>query len=313
MATNTQSAVMMFGKHVAKQMEERIAAAVPDFVARHQVVPTLAIVQVGRNPASERYIRKKIESCGRLGMHADLHQFDESITADDLKREVELLSRRTEIHGLLVQLPLPRAIEEPAAGGTSKFDIFDAIAAEKDVDGIGRESIPELYRAEQHRMRFLPGTALAVRRMIAYYKIETEGRRAVVVGRNDITAKPILHMLGGRMCNAAAIWCHRYVPPKDQQELIRSADILVTSVGSPHFQITREMLKPGVDIFDIATRIGADGKIRGDVDAEAGAQLAAHFTPVPGGVGPVTVAALAENLFRAARFAVGAGEMGYSF
>ena len=96
MASKTQSAVMMYGRPVAQQMEERVAAAVPDFVKRYKVVPTLAIVQVGRNPASERYIRKKIESCARLGMHADLHQFEESISADDLKREVDQLSRRPE-------------------------------------------------------------------------------------------------------------------------------------------------------------------------------------------------------------------------
>jgi methylenetetrahydrofolate dehydrogenase (NADP+)/methenyltetrahydrofolate cyclohydrolase len=161
-------------------------------------------------------------------------------------------------------------------------------------------------------MKLLAGTALAVRRMIAYYKIETEGKQAVVVGRNDITAKPILHMLGGRMCNAAAIWCHRHVAKADQERLIRDADILVTAVGSANYTITKNMVKPGVVIFDVATRIDAAGKMHGDVEKDV-ASVASHMTPVPGGVGPVTVAALTENLLRAARLSVGDLTGGYTF
>jgi 5,10-methylene-tetrahydrofolate dehydrogenase/methenyl tetrahydrofolate cyclohydrolase len=198
-------------------------------------------------------------------------------------------------------------------GDAGKFEIFDAIAAEKDVDGISRHSIPELYRAQQDRLHFLPCTPLAVRRMIAFYGIPTEGRQAVVVGRNDITAKPILHMLGGRMCNAGAIWCHRYVPKADQDRLIRTADIVVSAVGSAHYRITGDMLKPGAVVFDIATRIDEAGKVRGDVDFDTTLQVASHITPVPGGVGPVTVAALTENLLRAAQFVCGVRQPGYAF
>ena len=142
--------------------------------------------------------------------------------------------------------------------------------------------------------------------------METEGKRAVIIGRNDITAKPILHMLGGRMCNAAAIWSHKYVPEEVQNALLREADILVSSVGSSHFQITRDMVKPGAVIFDIATRVEGK-KLKGDVDFEAVSPIASRITPVPGGVGPVTVAALTENLFRAARFASGIVTEGYTF
>jgi methylenetetrahydrofolate dehydrogenase (NADP+) / methenyltetrahydrofolate cyclohydrolase len=211
-----------------------------------------------------------------------------------------------------VQLPLPSEVEEPENGGTNKFDIFDAISPDKDVDGVGHESIATLYRAQQDRMKFLACTALAVRRMMSYYGVQTEGKQAVTIGRNDITAKPIMHMLGGRMCNAAAIWCHRYVSPEDQQRLMRESDIIVTSVGSEHFRITRDMVKPGVVIFDIATRVTPEGKLAGDVDRTV-AEVASCMTPVPGGVGPVTVAALTENLFRAAQLCVGAAEPGYTF
>jgi len=286
---------------------------VPAFIERHKLVPTLAIVLVGDNPASERYVRRKAEACARLHMRADLMRFAPTISAKDLKEEVSRLSQSPDVHGLLVQLPLPPAIEEHDSIATNKFDIFDAIAAEKDVDGVGRDAVASLYRAQQDRMLFMPGTALAVRRMMAHYGVETEGKLAVVVGRNDITSKPILHMLGGRMCNATAIWCHRYTRPEDQSRLIRAADILVTAVGNAEYRIVADMVKPGVTVFDVATRVDAAGKMHGDVDFEGLRRLASFITPVPKGVGPVTVAALCENLFRAAKIAAGVGEAGYTF
>ncbi|MGO9837549.1 MAG: bifunctional 5,10-methylenetetrahydrofolate dehydrogenase/5,10-methenyltetrahydrofolate cyclohydrolase [Polyangiaceae bacterium] len=305
--------VLMLGKPVAEAIDARVRAAVPQLIETHKLVPTLAIVLVGSNPASERYVKRKIEACARLQMRAEVKAFSPDIGADDLVGEVTRLSRSPDVHGILVQLPLPRHIEEHAAAATNKFDVFDAIAPEKDVDGVGTVAVASLYRAQQERMLLMPGTALAVRRMIAHYGVETEGRQAVVVGRNDITSKPILHMLGGRMCNAAAIWCHRHVKPEDQKRLIREADILVTAVGAPEYRITADMVKPGVAIFDVATRIDAEGKMHGDVDFENVHHVASFITPVPRGVGPVTVAALCENLLRAARLAAGVGTLGYVF
>lgn len=310
--TQTQSAVVMYGKPVAAEIESRVQAGATEFVSQHKIVPALAIVQVGANAASERYIKKKIEACARLGMKAELRTFAADIAADALREEVDRLSRSSVFHGILVQLPLPRHIEEPSSGA-NKFDVFDAVAPEKDVDGTARGSIAELYRAQQSRLRFLPCTALAVRRMLSYYRVPTEGKQAVVVGRNDITAKPLVLVLGGRMCNAAAVWIHRYVPKQDQERLLREADIIVTSVGAAHFRITAGMLKPGVAVFDIATRVDEHGKMHGDVDFETARQVASCITPVPGGVGPVTVAALTENLLRAAQFSLGLDAFGYTF
>jgi 5,10-methylene-tetrahydrofolate dehydrogenase/methenyl tetrahydrofolate cyclohydrolase len=312
-APSGSSAVVMFGQPVADAIDARLAGAVPAFVERHGVVPTLAIVLVGNSAASERYVKKKIEACARLHMRAELKALPPEVSADDLKDEVSRLSRASGVHGVLVQLPLPPKIEEHDSAATNKFDIFDAIAPEKDVDGVGRDAVAALYRAQQERMLLMPGTALAVRRMMAFYGVDAEGKQAVVVGRNDITSKPILHMLGGRMCNAAAIWCHRLVKPEDQRRLIREADILVTAVGSPTYRISADMVKPGVAIFDVATRVDAAGKMHGDVDFDAVCAVASAVTPVPRGVGPVTVAALCENLFRAAQFALGEGTPGYKF
>jgi methylenetetrahydrofolate dehydrogenase (NADP+)/methenyltetrahydrofolate cyclohydrolase len=303
----------MLGRPVADAIEARLRAAVPGFVEHHRMVPTLAIVLVGADPASERYVRKKTESCARLGMRAELKRFAEGISADGLREEVSRLSGSPHLHGVLVQLPLPGPIEVHDTALTNKFDVFDAIAPEKDVDGIGRDAVAALYRAQPERMLMMPGTALAVRRMMAFYGVKTQGKLAVVVGRNDITAKPILHMLGGRMCNAGAIWCHRHVAPEDQRRLIGMADILVTAVGTGAYRITADMVKPGVAVFDVATRVDAEGKLHGDVDFDAVCQKAAFVTPVPRGVGPVTVAALCENLFRAAQFAAGVGKPGYVF
>jgi methylenetetrahydrofolate dehydrogenase (NADP+)/methenyltetrahydrofolate cyclohydrolase len=148
---------------------------------------------------------------------------------------------------------------------------------------------------------------------MAFYGVATEGKLAVVVGRNDITSKPIVQMLGGRLCNAAAIWCHRHVSADDQRRLIQQADIIVTAVGAPTYRITADMVKPGVAVFDVATRVDPQGKMHGDVEFEPVKELASFITPVPKGVGPVTVAALCENLLRAAQFQAGVGRPGYAF
>jgi len=302
----------MFGKPVADAIEAQVKKDVEELHRNHGLAPRLDVVLVGRSPASQRYVAKKIESCRRLGMHAQLHTFDDHITALELRAEVEKLNDDPAVHAILVQLPLPRHIEEPEHG-LNKFDVFDAISGQKDVDGIGRGTVPELYRAQVDSMLHLPATALAVRRMLAWYGVATEGKVAVVVGRNDITAKPIHHMLGGRMCNATAIWFHRHTRREDHDRFMRTADIIVSSVGNASYRITADMVKPGATVIDVATRVGADGKLHGDVDFERVKEVAGFISPVPKGVGPVTVAALMENVVRAAQFAAGARKPGYEF
>lgn len=306
-------AVVMFGQPVAEAIEARVAEGVTELARSTGVVPSLAIVLVGESGPSQRYVKRKLEACARLGMRAEVTQLPPSISADALRDEVVRLGRAPEHHGILVQLPLPAHIETHDSATTNKFDVFDAIPADKDVDGVGKDAIASLYRAQQERMRLMPGTALAVRRMMAFYGVATEGKLAVVVGRNDITSKPMVQMLGGRLCNAAAIWCHRHVSAEDQKRLIQQADIIVTAVGAPTYRITAEMVKPGVAVFDVATRVDPQGKMHGDVEFEAVKEIASFITPVPKGVGPVTVAALCENLLRAAQFQAGVGRPGYAF
>jgi methylenetetrahydrofolate dehydrogenase (NADP+)/methenyltetrahydrofolate cyclohydrolase len=307
------AAEIMYGKPVADQIESRVRAGVEKFVRAQQNSPRLDIVQVGDSPASLRYVKKKVEACYRLGMQAKLHLFQEDISGASLRDEVYRLSEARDVHGILVQLPLPPHIEEPPPGEVGKFEIFDNIAPAKDVDGVSRYSVPELYRAQRHDMMFLPATALAVLAMLAFYKIGTEGKVAVVVGRNDITAKPLHHILGGRMCNATAIWCHRYTRKEDHDAFMRQADLVITSVGNAEYKITADIVKPGAVVIDIGARVDPDGRLRGDVDFEAVRPIASYITPVPKGVGPVTVAALTQNLLRAAEFCAGTGNPGYEF
>ena len=304
----------MYGQPVAEEIERKVQGEVDSLRKSHSVVPRLDVILVGTSPASQRYVKRKLDACQRLGMKAELHTFNDNVTARELKDQVCSLGSDRSVHGILVQLPLPRHIEEPGDNNAlDKFDVFDAIAAEKDVDGVSRYCIAELYRAQQNRLRFLPATAVAIRRMLAYYHIETEGRKAVVVGRNDITAKPVHHMLGGRMCNATAIWCHRYTRKEDHDAFMREADIIVTSVGSERYRLTGNIVKPGAVVIDVGTRVSPDGRLHGDVDFESVAPVASHITPVPRGVGPVTVAALTENVARAAQFAAGVRKPGYVF
>lgn len=304
-------AEIMYGKPVADEIEQHVRGEVEKLRSRH-VIPRLDVVLVGKSPASQRYVKKKMDFCERLGMQARLHAFDDHISAGELRNQVQRLNDDPKVHAILVQLPLPRHIEEPASG-QNKFDVFDAISGPKDVDGIARSTVPELYRAQEERILHLPATALAVRRMLAFYGVATEGKVAVIVGRNDITAKPIHHMLGGRMCNATAIWCHRYTRKADHDAFMRAADIIVTSVGSERYRITADMVKPGAVVIDVATRVGTDGKLNGDVDFDRVKEIASLITPVPKGVGPVTVAALTENVVRAAEFAHGLRHPGYDF
>lgn len=305
-------AQIMYGRPVADQIEQCVRAEIEELLMNHNVIPRLDVVLVGKSAASLRYVTKKMDSCRRIGMHAELHNLDDDISALALRDYVHRLGDDPAVHAILVQLPLPRHIEEPPTG-LNKFDVFDAIPGQKDVDGISRATVPELYRARSENMLHLPATALAVRRMIAFYGIETEGKVAVIIGRNDITAKPIHHMLGGRMCNATAVWCHRYTRRADHDVFLRSADIIISSVGSERYRITTDLVKPGAAVIDVATRVGTDGKLHGDVDFERVKDIASFITPVPKGVGPVTVAALMENVVRAAQFAAGLRSPGYDF
>jgi 5,10-methylene-tetrahydrofolate dehydrogenase/methenyl tetrahydrofolate cyclohydrolase len=305
------TATPMLGKSVADAIVTKVKADVVDLKERYGITPQLRVIQVGKDAASEVYLQNKIKSFAKIGIAVQPHTFVSFVSAAELEDTVSSLSEDKSVHGIMIGLPLPTHIENAIGAARGKFDIFDRIDQFKDVDGVSRHSTAELYRGQLERLTFLPSTALAVSRMLRFYGVETAGKRVVVVGRNDITGKPIHHMLGGRMGNATVSWCHRFTPKETHDDLTRAADIVVTCVGSPRYQLKADVLRRGSTVIDVGTRVDKDGNLIGDVDFDGVKHVAALLTPVPKGVGPVTVACLMENVVRATRFCAGEDVRGY--
>jgi 5,10-methylene-tetrahydrofolate dehydrogenase/methenyl tetrahydrofolate cyclohydrolase len=301
----------MIGKPVADAIVTKVKADVVDLKERYGITPQLRVIQVGKDAASEVYLQNKVKSFAKIGIAVQPHTFESTVSAAELEDTVSALSEDQSVHGIMIGLPLPPHIENSTGANRGKFDIFDRIHQFKDVDGVSRHSTAELYRGQLERLTFLPSTALAVSRMLKFYGVETAGKRIVVVGRNDITGKPIHHMLGGRMGNATVSWCHRFTPKETHDGLTRAADIVITCVGSPRYQLKADVLRGGSTVIDVGTRVDKDGNLIGDVDFDGVKHVAAFLTPVPKGVGPVTVACLMENVVRATRFCAGEDVRGY--
>jgi 5,10-methylene-tetrahydrofolate dehydrogenase/methenyl tetrahydrofolate cyclohydrolase len=305
------TATPMIGKPVADAIVTKVKADVVDLKERYGITPQLRVIQVGKDASSEVYLQNKIKSFAKIGIAVQPHTFESTVSAAELEDTVSALSEDQSVHGIMIGLPLPPHIENSTGANRGKFDIFDRIHQFKDVDGVSRHSTAELYRGQLERLTFLPSTALAVSRMLKFYGVETTGKRVVVVGRNDITGKPIHHMLGGRMGNATVSWCHRFTPKEAHDDLTRAADIVVTCVGSNRYQLKADVLRSGSTVIDVGTRVDKDSNLIGDVDFDGVKHVAGLLTPVPRGVGPVTVACLMENVVRATRFCAGEDVRGY--
>ena len=305
------TATPMLGKPVADAIVTKVKADVAHLKERYGITPQLRVIQVGKDASSEVYLQNKIKSFAKVGIAVKPHTFDSTVSVAELEDTVSALSEDKAVHGIMIGLPLPTHIENSIGANRGKFDIFDCIHQFKDVDGVSRHSTAELYRGQLERLTFLPSTALAVSRILKFYGVETTGKRVVVAGRNDITGKPIHHMLGGRMGNATVSWCHRFTPKQTHDDLTRAADIVITCVGSPRYQLKADVLRRGATVIDVGTRVDEDGNLIGDVDFDGVKHVADFLTPVPRGVGPVTVACLMENVVRATRFCAGEDVRGY--
>lgn len=286
------TATILDGKAVASQIQAEIAQDVSRFREASGVVPCLVAVLVGDNPASEVYVRNKQKTCEKVGMTSRLERLPASAQPEELLTLIDRLNADPTVHGILVQLPLPN--------GWDTNRVLDAVAPAKDVDAFGPENVGLIC---QGRPRFLPCTPHGVLQLLARYNIEVSGKHAVVVGRSDIVGKPLAMLLvqrsgpvGERVANATVTVCHSQT--KNLAEVTRQADVLIVAIGKAN-AITSEHVKPGAVVVDVGIN-RTDKGIVGDVDFESVREVAGAITPVPGGVGPLTIAMLLKNTLTAA-------------
>lgn len=277
------------GKAEAAALRALLAQEVAAFLARTGTTPGLATVLVGADPASATYVRSKHAACHAAGIASFKHELPATTSQDALLDLVRQLNTRPEVHGILVQLPLPRHLDESA--------VVEAIAPAKDVDGLHPMNQARLV---QGRDGLRPCTPLGVMHLIDSTGIDLKGQRAVVAGRSLLVGKPIAFMLLER--HATVTICHSRT--RSLEDEVRGADVLVAAIGKP-LLIHGEWVRPGSIVIDVGINRVADGRLVGDVDYAAAAERAGFITPVPGGVGPMTVAMLLRNTLTAAQQQVG--------
>ncbi|MBW3539648.1 MAG: bifunctional methylenetetrahydrofolate dehydrogenase/methenyltetrahydrofolate cyclohydrolase FolD [Planctomycetes bacterium] len=278
------------GKAVAAELRERLRGDVADFHRRTGITPHLAAVLVGEDPASAVYVRNKRRACEQAGIKSTLHHHVAETSQAEVLNLINRLNTDADVLGILVQLPLPEQIDQQA--------VLDAVSPLKDVDCFHPENVGLLM---QGRPRFAPCTPAGVQELLLAGGIETEGAHAVVLGRSEIVGKPMaaLLMQRGRAADATVTVCHSR--SRDLADITRTADILIAAIGRARF-VTAEMVKPGAAVIDVGIN-RVDERLVGDVDFEAVTKVAGAITPVPGGVGPMTIAMLLGNTLRAARLA----------
>lgn len=286
-------ATLLDGKAISKQIQAETKQRVQDFVDSGQRQPTLAAVLVGDDPASQVYVRNKERACGRVGIASQLIRLPADQSTADLLKVVDELNNDSAVNGILVQLPLPAQIDAR--------EVLDAIDPIKDVDAFHPHNVGLI---SQGRHQFLPCTPHGIVQMLKRYGISTQGKSVCVIGRSDIVGKPMAMMLTGKDCglgpemaNATVTVCHSRT--SDLSSVAKQADLLIAAIGQPKF-VTAEMIKPGAVVVDVGINRTDDGLV-GDVDFDAAVEIAGHLTPVPGGVGPLTVTMLLENTLKAAK------------
>ncbi len=290
----TQAATGQGGPHLAsgrvldgKAIAARVRAEVAEEVARLRqagVVPGLAVVLVGDDPASQVYVRNKGRACDEVGVvHFD-HRLPATTTQAELSQLIAALNADPRVHGILVQLPLPAGLDSAA--------LLAQIDPRKDVDGLLAENIGRLWSGEP---RFVPCTPLGVMRLLREAGTPLAGAQAVVVGRSSLVGKPVAALL--LSANATVTLCHSHT--RELQAQVERADILIAAVGKPGL-IAGDWIKPGATVIDVGINRLPDGRLVGDVEFERAQRRAAAITPVPGGVGPLTIAMLLQNTLRAA-------------
>jgi methylenetetrahydrofolate dehydrogenase (NADP+) / methenyltetrahydrofolate cyclohydrolase len=288
--TITSAATLIDGNALSRQLRTEVASRTA-VLKQKGITPGLAVVLVGENPASQVYVRNKVKACQESGLHSVLEQHPASMTEAALLALVDTLNNDPSIHGILVQLPLPAHIDAQK--------VIESISPTKDVDGFHVNSAGALMVGQPG---FWPCTPYGCMKMLESIGFELKGKHAVVLGRSNIVGKPMALMLLQK--NATVTICHSGT--KDLKAMTLQADVIVAAVGKVNV-LTADMVKPGAVVIDVGMNRNAEGKLCGDVDFAGVSQVASHITPVPGGVGPMTITMLLVNTLEAAeRVAAGA-------
>jgi methylenetetrahydrofolate dehydrogenase (NADP+)/methenyltetrahydrofolate cyclohydrolase len=281
------TAVLLDGKQLAQTMQAEIAAEAAELLRTRGIRPGLAAVLVGDNPASQIYVRNKRRACDKAGIASFLHELPVHTSQTDLLTLIARLNADPAVHGILVQLPLPPQINEAV--------IVDAVSPLKDVDGFSPSSLGLLAAG---RPRFLACTPHGVLQLLVRNNIPVAGAHVVVVGRSNIVGKPLALILMQKGIDATVTVCHSR--SRNLADLTRSADVVVAAIGKAHF-LRADMVKPGAVVVDVGINRLPDGTLAGDVDFAAVSQVASAITPVPGGVGPMTITMLLYNTVQSAK------------
>lgn len=272
------------GKEISKEIRSQLEKEVAELTGKG-MKPGLAVILVGNNQASRTYVTSKQKSCRAIGMESILIELPEDTSENVLLGKIEELNKDDSIHGILVQLPLPDHIAEEK--------VIETISTEKDVDGFHPVSVGKMMTGQD---TFLPCTPFGIMKMLEYAGIDIEGKHAVVIGRSNIVGKPMGQLLLNK--NATVTYCHSRT--KDMQKYTQDADILVAAVGRAKM-VKAEDVKEGAVVIDVGMNRDENGKLCGDVDFDEVKEKASHITPVPGGVGPMTITMLLYNTVKSAR------------
>ena len=272
------------GKELSQKIRNEVKEEVKELKEKG-INPKLAVIMVGNDKASEVYVRNKSKACDEVGIEFEEFLMPEETNQKDLIDLIDKLNQRENIHGILLQSPIPKHLDIREA--------FNRISYKKDVDGFHPINVGKLVIGED---TFISCTPYGVMKMLEEYNIEIEGKRAVVIGRSNIVGKPVAQCLLSK--NATVTICHSKT--KNIEEVVREADIVIAALGKPKF-VTSNMIKNGAVVIDVGINRGEDGKLVGDVDFENIQEKASYITPVPGGVGPMTIAMLMSNVVKAAK------------
>jgi len=280
---NNMSSAIINGKEIGQEIRKSVEVRV-NALKQQGITPGLAVILVGDNPASKTYVANKQKSCEAIGMFSELIKMPEDTTQDALLDQIRDLNNRQDIHGILVQLPLPKHIDEDA--------VIATISPEKDVDGFSPVSVGKMMLGQD---TYLPCTPFGVMKLLEHSGIDVAGKHAVIVGRSHIVGKPMGQLLLQK--DATVTYTHSKTP--DLPSFTKQADILIAAVGRENF-ITKEHIKPGAVVIDVGINRDENNKLCGDVNFADVDGIASHITPVPGGVGPMTITMLLENTVQAA-------------